>query len=102
MQIIGFVIYFAIGLVQLFATMAGLESWWGLHWIIAGPVAFILAYIPLVGSIVGMVGAVDVWGWGWWQAGALFFGGLILTFTFGSIATLIDWFSSRNLRGQGQ
>lgn len=58
--------------------MAGLESWWGLHWIIAAPIAFIISYIPLVGSIVGMVGAMDVWRWEWWQAGLLFFGGTVL------------------------
>jgi hypothetical protein len=43
----------------------------------SGTVAFIVSYIPLVGSIVGMVGAMDVWRWEWWQAGLLFFGGLI-------------------------
>jgi hypothetical protein len=69
MQAIGFIVYIVVGLFQLAAIMAGLESWWGLHWIIAAPVAFIISYIPLVGSIVGMVGAMDVWRWEWWQAG---------------------------------
>lgn len=93
MQAIGFLVYIAIGLVQLLATMAGLESWWGLHWAIAGPVAFIIAYIPLLGSIVGMVGAVDAWGWEWWQAGALFFGGLIITFVFGGMSLILERFN---------
>lgn len=75
MQAIGFIVYIVVGLFQLAAIMAGLESWWGLHWIVAAPIAFIVSYIPLVGSIVGMVGAVDVWRWEWWQAGLLFFGG---------------------------
>lgn len=39
------------------------------------PIAFIVSYIPFVGAIVGMVGAMDVWCWEWWQAGLLFFGG---------------------------
>ena len=75
MQAIGFIVYIVVGLFQLAAIMAGLESWWGLHWIIAAPIAFIVSYIPFVGAIVGMVGAMDVWCWEWWQAGLLFFGG---------------------------
>ncbi|UCZ68341.1 hypothetical protein K8U55_12590 [Klebsiella pneumoniae] len=80
MQAIGFIVYIVVGLFQLAAIMAGLESWWGLHWIIAAPIAFIISYIPLVGSIVGMVGAMDVWRWEWWQAGLLFFGGLVFCY----------------------
>ena len=59
MQAIGFIVYIVVGLFQLAAIMAGLESWWGLHWIIAAPIAFIVSYIPFVGAIVGMVGAMD-------------------------------------------
>lgn len=54
MQAIGFIVYIVVGLFQLAAIMAGLESWWGLHWIIAAPIAFIVSYIPFVGAIVGM------------------------------------------------
>ncbi|MDA6494934.1 hypothetical protein OSL15_24705, partial [Escherichia coli] len=44
MQAIGFIVYIVVGLFQLAAIMAGLESWWGLHWIIAAPIAFIVSY----------------------------------------------------------
>ncbi len=40
MQAIGFIVYIVVGLFQLAAIMAGLESWWGLHWIIAAPHCF--------------------------------------------------------------
>ncbi|MDG0292225.1 hypothetical protein MXT29_06965 [Klebsiella pneumoniae] len=95
MQAIGFIVYIVVGLFQLGAIMAGLESWWGLHWIIAAPIAFIVSYIPLVGSIVGMVGAMDVWRWEWWQAGLLFFGGLIFAIACGGMSSLFEWLSFR-------
>lgn len=98
MNSIGTILYLLIGIVQFFAIMNGLESWWGIHWFFAGPIAFVVAYIPLVGSIVGMVGAVDVWHWTWWQAGLLFFGGLCITFLFGGMSVLIQNLSNRKSR----
>lgn len=52
---------------------SGLTDWLGLHWIIAVPLALFLGFFPLVGSIFGMIGAINVWQWEWWQAGLLFF-----------------------------
>lgn len=95
MQAIGFIVYIVVGLFQLAAIMAGLESWWGLHWIIAAPIAFIVSYIPFVGAIVGMVGAVDVWRWEWWQAGLLFFGGIIFAIVSGGMSSFFEWLSFR-------
>ncbi|HBV4816879.1 TPA: hypothetical protein MYU56_003548 [Klebsiella pneumoniae] len=95
MQAIGFIVYIVVGIFQLTAIMAGLESWWGLHWIIAAPIAFIISYIPLVGSIVGMIGAMDVCRWEWWQAGLLFFGGLIFAIACGGMSSLFEWLSFR-------
>lgn len=95
MQAIGFIVYIVVGLFQLAAIMAGLESWWGLHWIIAAPIAFIVSYIPFVGAIVGMVGAVDVWRWEWWQAGLLFFGGIIFAIVCGGMSSFFEWLAFR-------
>ncbi|QPT15237.1 hypothetical protein I6G37_09975 [Serratia rubidaea] len=95
MQAIGFIIYMGIGLVQLAAVMAGLETWWGLNSIIAFILAAIIAYIPLLGTVVGMAGAMQAWHWEWWQAGGLFFGALIFTFALGGISGLAEWFSNR-------
>ena len=69
--------YFILGLYQLFAIMDGLEIWIGLHWIIAVPLSFILAYIPIVGTVVGMCGAVYAWNWTWLQSGGLFLADLL-------------------------
>ncbi|WP_240768370.1 hypothetical protein [Escherichia coli] len=82
--------------------MAGLESWWGLHWIIAAPIAFIVSYIPFVGAIVGMVGAVDVWQWEWWQAGLLFFGGIIFAIVCGGMSSFSNGYHSEKERDMSQ
>lgn len=65
--------YFVIGLVQLFAISDGighLLNWNGFFSMIA---AFFITYIPLFGSALGVYGAMTVWDWSLWQAGALFF-----------------------------
>ena len=73
-----YIAYVILGLFQLAAIMAGLEAWVGLHWIIAAFLAFFLAYMPVVGTIVGMFGAVTAWHWSWLQAWGLFFGPLVV------------------------
>ncbi len=54
-------LYLLIGLVQLFAIVTGIQAWWGLHWIVSAPVAFFLAYIPVLGTLTGIAGAVGAW-----------------------------------------
>lgn len=78
MQAIVFIGYIVLGLFQLAAVMTGFEDWVGLHWIIAAPLALFIAYIPLVGTVVGMFGAVTAWHWSWLQAGGLFFGPFVV------------------------
>lgn len=95
MQAIGFLIYMAVGFVQLAAVMAGLESWWDLNGFFSFILAAFIAFIPVIGTVVGMAGAMQAWHWEWWQAGGLFFGALILTFVFGGISGLAEWLSER-------
>lgn len=95
MQIIGFIIYFGLGIFQLAAVMAGLESWWGFNGFFSFIVGIFIAYIPILGSIVGVAGAMKAWHWEWWQAGGLFFGGLVLTAIFAGGAGLIDRLRNR-------
>lgn len=78
MQALALIGYIVLGLFQLAAVMAGLEDWLGLHWIIAVPLALFIAYIPLIGTVIGMLGAVTAWHWSWLQAGGLFFGPLVI------------------------
>lgn len=89
MQIIGFIIYIVIGLFQLAAVMGGLEAWWGFNGFFSFIIAFFVAYIPVLGSVVGIAGAMKAWHWEWWQAGGLFFGGLVLTIIFATASGII-------------
>ena len=70
--------YFVMGIVQLFAAWDGYMYLLGVGSFVGGVLAFFTAYIPLVGSLVGMYGAINVWGWGFLQAFVLFFWYLIL------------------------
>jgi hypothetical protein len=96
MQALGFIAYMILGLFQLAAVMAGLEDWIGLHWIIAAPLAFFIAYMPLVGTVVGMFGAVTAWHWSWLQAGGLFFGPFVVIVVISMGAGVLDKFSNRS------
>lgn len=64
--------YIAMGIVQFMATYAFFRGHWDWGFLMAGLASFFLAYFPLVGSICGMIGAMYVWHWAWWQAGLLF------------------------------
>lgn len=86
MQALAVIVYLGLGLLQLAATIAGLEEWIGLHWLIAVPVSFFIAYFPLVGTVIGMLGAVTAWGWSWLAAFALFFGPFLVVVTLGLVA----------------
>lgn len=96
MQAVGLVAYFALGLLQLFATMAGLEEWLGVSSFFAFFIALLLAYIPFVGTVLGFFGAMNVWHWEWWQAGLLFFGGMGLVLAVGGLFSIGSMLSRRS------
>ena len=66
------VIRLLVGIVAFVAILSGLEDWLGLHWLIAGVIAFPIAAIPFLGPIVGIMGAIVGWGWPWYWAVLLF------------------------------
>ena len=68
--------FLVLGCFQLLAIVAGLQAY-GLTAFVAWVVAFLTAYIPLIGTVAGMYGAVAGWGWTWPQAALLFFGPLV-------------------------
>jgi hypothetical protein len=55
--------YLLIGLVQFVAIVLACETWFEVHALIAIVPAFIVAYIPVVGPVVGVMGAMEAWGW---------------------------------------
>lgn len=67
-----YLLYVVIGIAQFFAIWDALELYldWGF---IDFFVALFVTYIPLAGSILGYLGATNVWGWDSLQALALFF-----------------------------
>lgn len=67
---IGFVV---MGIVQFFAIYAFFDDHLKWHWLFSGIVSIVLAYVPVLGSIVGFLGALNAWHWSWLQAGLLFF-----------------------------
>lgn len=72
--------YFILGLFQLAAFMSGLEVWLDIHWLLAAIIAVPLSYIPILGTVLGVVGAHSGWGWSWLSALALFFGPMAAIF----------------------
>lgn len=70
--------YVCLGIFQFVAMFAGLTDWIGLHWMIAGPVSLLIAYIPLVGTVLGIMGAMTAWNWPLLHALALFLGPLVV------------------------
>lgn len=73
MQVFFGIAYFIMGIVQLFAIIEGIAFALNIGKFLSGIIAFLITYIPLVGSAVGVYGAVNVWHWSLLQAGALFF-----------------------------
>lgn len=67
-----FIVYLGIGLVQLLASINGIQLWFDWPWILAALVSLFVAYIPVVGTVAGIVGATAAWGWGLWPTIALF------------------------------
>lgn len=77
--------YFVLGIYQLAAIAAGIEYWLELPWIISIFIAFFITYIPLIGTAMGVLGAVTAWGWSWQGAIGLYAGPMI---TIGIIALI--------------
>jgi hypothetical protein len=73
MQVFFGIAYLIIGLVQLFAVVVGIEYATGIEGFFGFIIAAFVTYIPLLGSLLGVYGAINVWDWSIIQAGLLFF-----------------------------
>ena len=85
--------YFALGIVQWWATIDGLEYWFDISGFMAFLLSGFIAYIPLIGTIAGFKGAMDVWGWSFMEAGLLFFGPFIAIIVIAILGGVLDKFS---------
>lgn len=94
--IIGFIGLFGFGLLQMGATIVGLEYWFGGYKILAIIIGIFIGYMPFIGGILGIIGAVKVWHWSWWMATLLFMGvpllGVLIIIVGGSFNWIKDVF----------
>ena len=87
---LGPVIFVGLGILQIAATIAGVQIWLGLSTFLAVILAMFFAWMPLVGTAVGMYGAVTAWGWSWAMAGGVFFGPMALGMVITLLASIAD------------
>ena len=62
-SVVGFILYFGLGILQFTAILSGIQDWIGLHWLIAIPISLFIGYLPFIGTIFGLFSAIQVWGW---------------------------------------
>lgn len=75
--------WFILGLIQFAAIVNGfIDAIGGFFGFIA---AFVLAEIPILGTVMGIKGAMNNWGWGLFPALLLFIGAPILGIIFSTI-----------------
>src|SRR5262245_49546442 len=79
-------IFLVVGCVQLAASTAGLKAWLEISSTLAFFLSLFVAWTPLIGTLLGFLGAVGVWGWPWLKAGIFFFGSLAVVLTLGGLA----------------
>lgn len=70
--------FYGLGFVQIFATYDFFRHYWEWNWFISVIGAMFIGYMPVVGSIAGVVAATKVWGWELWAAVLLFFYPIVL------------------------
>lgn len=93
--IVAAIVYLAIGFVQLLATIKGIQIWLNAPWIIAAFLSFVIAYIPIIGTIAGIKGATAAWGWSLWGAIAFFCWPYVLYIAAVSVAGVTDLLSRK-------
>ena len=71
--------YFTLRVVQMFAIAAGLTGSLHIPSILSFPGAFVLTWLPVIGSLLGAYGATTSWGWSFF-GGFLFFASPLLAF----------------------
>lgn len=100
-----FVLQIALGIAQLFAFIEGVALYFGYGWLGSAIVFVVAAMIPfgaIATTILAMYGAIEGWGWPWWQAALLCMPYFIISvgvLLFGNVVDAIDrnrWRSQRH------
>jgi hypothetical protein len=86
--------YAIFGLVQITATASGIQHLTGLWWLVCWFGAFIVGWMPLLGTALGIYGAHADWEWSLPASFALFLGIPVLLFL--PAAALAIYSSFRN------
>ena len=86
--------YFGLGIIQWWATIDGLEYWFDISGFMAFILSGFIAYIPLIGTIAGFKGAMDVWWWDFMEAALLFFGPFGVIAVVAILGSILDKASS--------
>lgn len=71
MPLVAVLLFLAVAAPQLLAMTAGVHAWLGLPWLVAAPVALVVACMPGIGVVASFMATTELWGWTWWQAGLL-------------------------------
>lgn len=73
------ILYFGYSLLSLAAMFTGLEAWWGWPgWVAFLAGVFVISSFPLIGTILGVMGAIKGWGWDWYWALLIFAPGIAI------------------------
>jgi hypothetical protein len=81
MRFINGLVYVSIALVsifQVFATAAGVAHFTGWNTLVCWLIAVIFGWTPLIGTVIGVYGAITTWNWPWYGAVTLFAWPIIL------------------------
>jgi hypothetical protein len=87
-----------IGLVQWLATIKGLQTWLKFPWLIAALLSLIVAWIPIVGTIAGIKGAMAAWGWNVWPSIGVFCGPFIIYLIAIAVGGVVDLLRRKGTR----
>lgn len=83
LRALAIIIYVVLGIVQIAATITGVTHTLGFFGIVLG---IIFGPLPIIGTIMGIIGATAVWGWSLGAALLLFLGPLAVSIAFGLLS----------------
>jgi hypothetical protein len=84
-----FLAYYLTSGIQIFAVWALAEKLYDLPSVVSFILAALLSFIPLIGSVLAVIGSVVCWGWVWWHAALLYLWWLVLALVVGGLMLFI-------------